>query len=831
MAQIRFAIRSLRKAPLLSLVVIVSLGLGIGGNTAIFSLLHQVLLRSLPVERPEELVVIHSPGEFKGGRSSTNNSGGMDSIFSYRIFRELEKRPAGVTGVAAFRTFGANLALGNQTVPGSVMAVSGGYFPVLGVQPLFGRGITPEDDLTSGGNPVALLGFGYWRDRAGGQTSVLNQSIRINGHPFTIIGVAPQRFNGTTLGEEPAAFVPLSLKPQLTPGWNGTDRYNDYWLYMFARLKPGVSRDQAAAQLNGTYASLVEDQIKTSPPRPDRIQRFRESRLTLVDGRQGQSSMRSDGRIPMIILMTATGLVLLIAMANAANLLLARSAQRRREFAIRVAIGAGRSDIIAELLTEALLLAAAGGLAGILLGAGILKLLITQLGRGDAPVYFVTSQLELPVLAFAFALSVFTGLVFGLYPAWEAGRASAGVTLKDESGQASATRGSARVRKALVCAQVMIAAVLLIPTGLFLKSLVKLLHLDLGIRTENVVMFSISPELNGYNATQSHALFERMEAELAAIPGVQSAAAAMVPLISGSNWGNNVGIEGATAEQNNNSHSMFNEVGPGFFGKMGIPLIAGREFAEGDNLAGPKVAVVNQQFVKNFLAGRNPLGVRFSGGGGKPDIEIVGVVKDSHYSGVKQEPPNLYYIPWRQDKGVGSLSFYVRSALPSEQVFPQIRRILASADSSLPPENLRTLNDQVKLNIRTDRLVLNLSAAFAILATSLAMLGLYGVMAHSVARRTREIGIRMALGAEPGRIRTMVLREVLWILGAGLLVGVPAAAGLARLVQSQLFGVKASDAWVMSGAAGALIVTAIAAGLIPALRASRVNPLEALRYE
>jgi len=828
MTRIRYAIRSLRRSPLLSVVVVLSLGLGIGANTAIFSLLRQIVLANLPVQHPEQLVLLKTPVDYKDGRSSDDDSGDGNFIFSYPVFRELEKEKQGISGLAAFRNLGGNLAFGKQTVSGNAMVVSGGYFTVLGVRPLMGRAITPDDDRPGGGNPVAVLGYGYWHDKLGAQ-EVLNQTIRVNAHPFTIVGVAPKNFDGTTLGSDVDVFVPMSFKPQLTPDWNGTDRYDDYWLYLFARMSPGVTMAQAAAALNGPYSALVERQAKDYHPRdPRNVERFRKSRISLVAGGHGNSSMRDEARTPLVILMIATALVLLIAVANAANLLLARSAERRRELAIRSAMGAGRGELVAQLLLEALLLAAAGGAAGLCLGWATLTALVAMLSNGET-IYYMTTRLEWPVLLFTLGLSVLTGLLFGLYPAWHAADASLSTTLKDETGRSSATRGAAGVRKLLVGAQVTLSAVLLIPTGLFLKSLVNLTHVNLGMNTENVIGFAVSPSLNAYTNEQSRALYARMENELAAIPGVRSVTDALVPLIGGSQWGTGVKIEGVP--NTGDPNARYNEIGPGFLGKMGIPLIAGREFTAADELDAPKVAVVSETFAKAFLNGRNPIGMRMSHSGAKTDTEIVGLVKDSHYSGVKQVPPKLFYLPWRQDRQLDSLCFYLRTAVPPALVFPQIRRVMASIDRDLPIENLRTLDEQIGRNIQSDRLVLQLAAAFAALATVLAMLGLYGVMAHSVTRRTREIGIRMALGAEPGRILAMVMRETLWIVGIGLAVGIAIVLAVTRFAESQLYGVKPRDAAVVVCASAALALTAFAAGYLPARKASRVNPLDALHYE
>jgi predicted permease len=827
MGRVRFAVRSLAKSPLLSLVVILSLGLGIGVNAAIFSLLHQVVLSSLPVPHPEQLVLLTAPGDLKNGSSWDNDSGGMEYIFNWRVFRELEKHRESAA-VAGFRGFPGTIAFSGQSVVGSAMLVSGQYFRVMGIQPLMGRLIGPEDDVAVAGNAVAVLAYRYWHEALGGGT-VLNQAIKVNGQLFTVVGIAPPGFTGTTVGSEPSLFVPMSFQPQLNVGGSVT-RLDYYWVYLIARLNPGVSRLQAEAALNIPYHGVVEEMASGIPVKPERRERFVQQKLTLKDGRQGNSDFRDTYRSALQILIAATGLVLLIAMANAANLLLARSAERRKELAIRAALGAGRGELMSQFLTEAVLLAVVGGAAGLGIAAVTLKLLIASWG-GEASDSFSSTGMEWPVLLFSLGLSVLTGILFGLYPAIDAARVTVSGAMNEGTAKASASRGAARFRKILVCAQVSISILLLIPTGLFLKSLVNLLHVDLGIRTTNVIGFGISPARNAYKPEQTRAIFERAEKELAAIPGVRSAVGAEVPLVSGSNWSTNFRMEGV-APGDRRLNSKLNAVGPGFFSTAGIPLIAGREFTERDTASAPKVAMVNESFVKTFFDGRNPIGHRLGiGKGDGVDVEIVGVVKDSHYANVRQTPPPLFYWPWRQDPQIRALFFYVRSDLPAKQMIGEIRRVMQSIDRDVPIENLRTMEEQVRFNLRNDELTIRLAAAFAILATALAMLGLYGVMAHGVATRRREIGIRMALGAAPGRIKSMVMNELVWVLGFGLGVGIPAALASTRLIESRLFGVQARDASIVMAAALLLGITAAAAAYWPARRAARVNPVDALRCE
>ena len=823
MARFRYAFRNLKNAPLLSTVVILSLGLGIGVNTAIFSLLHQVVLSALPVPHPERLVLLKYNGDFKTGSTSDDDSGGQDYIFNWRMFREFEKHTEAAQ-VAGFRRIQANVAFERQTVPGSMLLVSGKYFSVMGVRPYTGRLIEPSDDVSGAGNPVAVLDYRYWHDRLGSEP-VLNRSITVNGQQLTIVGVAPPGFAGTTVGREPSVFAPISLN-RTTPGLLPNDRLDWYWVYLVARLNSGVSIQQAQAALSGPFHAIAEEVMQMKEFRKDWIPRFRQTQLTMEPGSQGHSEFRDAYARAIKILMGATLLVLLIAMANAANLLLARSAERRKELAVRAAIGAGRGELMAQLLTEAMLLSAIGCAVGIAIASVSVRVLASWMT--DQRDSFAGAGVNWPVLLFSIGLSLAVGVLVGFYPAWDASRTAVAAVLSEGSGKASGSRTARRMRVALVCAQVTLSVILLVPTGLFVRSLTNLLHVNLGIRTDNVIGFYTVPRLNGNSWEKTAAEFAEAEEKLAAIPGVRSVATSLVPLIAGDNWGTGFALQGSAKRLN----SKFSEVGPNFFGKMGIPLIAGREILDTDTAAAPKVVVVNEEFAKQFCGGRNPigLGVQFDRNG-PFDAQIVGVVRNSHYSGVRQKIIPVFYRPWRQDTKPSQLSFYLKTAMPPEQIVPQIRATMAQIDRDVPLQDMRTLTGQVHENVRNDEIALRLAGAFAVLATLLAMLGLYGVMAYGVARRTREIGIRMALGAAPGRIRSLIMSELVWILGIGLGLGIPAALAGAKITASQLFGVKPNDTVVVVAAACLLSITAAAAAFLPAQRAAKTNPLEALRHD
>jgi predicted permease len=831
MLNVKFALRTLFKTPFVTIIAIISLALGIGANAAIFSLFDQMLLRPLPVREPERLVNLGAPGP-KPGSNSCNNAGGCDVVFSYQMFRDLERVQTVFTGIAAHRTFGANLASRGQTSSGEGMLVSGSYFPVLGLQPALGRLLGPDDDRVIGESHVAVLSYAWWQSRFGLDPSVLNDTLIINGRSMTIVGVAPRGFDGTTLGTRPQVFVPITMREFMQPGFKGFDRRQSYWAYLFARLKPDVTIDSARAALNGQYRSIINDvEAPLQKGMSDQtMARFRAKVITVEEGPRGQSSVSREARTPLLLLLSVTGLVLVIACANIANLLLARSAARAGEMAVRLSIGASRWQLVTQLLTESCLLALFGGIAGLLVARWTLDLMASMLPATQT----LQWSIEPRVILFAAALTIGTGLLFGLFPALHSTRPDLLSTLKGQAGQPSGARAASRFRTSLATAQIALSMALLVSAGLFTKSLFNVSRVDLGIKADNVVTFGIAPELNGYLPERSKALFERLEDELAAMPGVTGVTAGLVAVLAGNNWGSSVSVEGFKWGPDLDTESRYNEIAPAYFSTLGIPLIAGREFTRADGATGPKLAIVNEAFAKKFNLGRDVVGKRMSNNGGanaKLDIEIIGLVQNAKYSEVKQQVPAQFFRPYRQDERVGFLTYYVRTSLDPNELVGAIPKVVARLDPNLPVENLRTFPQQVRENVFLDRFISVMSASFAGLATLLAAIGLYGVLAYTVTQRTREIGLRMALGAAPGRVRSMVLRQVGVMTIIGGVIGLAAAIGLGKLAESLLYEMKSRDAVVLVSSAVLLTLVALGAGLIPAHRASRIDPMRALRYE
>jgi predicted permease len=829
---IKFAFRTLFKSPFVTAIAVLSLAFGIGANTAIFSLFNQILLKPLPVTAPDELVNLGAPGP-KPGSQSCNQAGNCDVVFSYPMFQDLQKETRVFAGLAAHRLFGANLSYDGQTQNGEGMLVSGSYFPTLGLAPALGRLLGPGDDSTIGEAPVAVLGHDYWVTRFGASPSVLNRVIKVNGQALTIVGVAPAGFNGTTLGGIPRVYVPITLRGLLENNFSDFDNRRSYWAYVFGRLAPGMTVDQANTALQGPYRAILNDvEAPLQQGMSDAtMERFKARPLTVESGLRGQSSVHEDAGTPLNILFGVTGIVLLIACGNIANLLLARSAARSGEMAVRLSIGAGRGRLIGQLLLESCLLALMGGIGGLIVARWTMGL-ISQLLPADASA-ILTFGLDWNVMAFAAALSVMTGLLFGLFPAIHSTRPDLAATLKGTAGQPSGARTAAFFRRALVVGQMALSLALLAAAGLFIKSLFNISRVDLGLDVEQVVTFRVSPRMNGYTPEKSKQLFEQIEDSLRTQAGVTNVTASMVPLLAGSNWGTDVRVQGFQSGPDIDSNSRLNAVGPGYFSTLGIPLISGREFLPSDRQDGRPVAIVNEAFAGKFGLGREAVGKLMgrSGSSGELDIEIVGLVQDAKYSEVKGAIPPLFFTPYRQDPRIGSISFYVRTAIQPEQFLQTITRVVGQLDPDLPVEELRTMPQQVRENVFLDRFISTLSAAFAVLATLLAAIGLYGVLAYTVSQRTREFGLRMALGADGANVRSLVLKQVGLMAIIGGVIGLVMAYFIGTGAESQLFEVRGHDPIVFGGAFVLLGVVALGAGLLPALRASRIDPMKALRWE
>jgi predicted permease len=822
---LRHAVRGLSKAPGFLVVVVLTLGLGIGANTAIFSLMDQVLLRPLPVDDPGSLVLLDGPGAFQG---RTMNA----MTFSYPMYTDFRDRNEVFSGVLARFPLSMTVVWRGASERANGELVSGNFFDVLGVRAAVGRTLNAADDRTPGAHPVAVLSYGYWQRRFGGDPHVLNGTITVNGHPLSIVGVTARGFTGVQVGQAADVMVPLMMKAQMTPTWNDLDNRRSRWVTVMARLKPGVSRTQAEAAMNVIYRQVNEQEITNIPNASQSFrQRFVSKHLNLLPGRKGLSDLRREFSTPLIVLMSMVGVVLLIACANVANLLLARTMARQREISLRLALGAGRMRIVRQQLVESALLAAAGTVVGVLFAWWTGGLLLAAL-PGDPAARSLSANPDLRVASFALTVGTITALVFGIVPAFQATRATVTSALKEESGSVTGGGRQARLRRLLVVGQVGLSMLLLAGAGLFARSLHNLKAIDPGFRVDRLLAFSIDPSLSGYEGERLIDLYRRLHEALQAVPGVENVSMSEVGTLTGDDWQMTVRVDGYQAKESEDMNPSVDGVGPRYFATMGIPLVAGREFTDKDGKDAPRVAIINEAMAKYFFGETNPIGRRFGFGRGKAtDIEIVGVVKNVRSQELREGAPRFVYIPYGQDESVTQLTYYVRAPGDEASTAGALRQAVRRLDGNLPIFNMKTMAVQVDESLFVERMVAALSVAFGGLATLLAAIGLYGVMSYAVARRTREIGIRMALGAERGRVLWLVLREVAVMAIAGILAGLAAALWLTRQVQSQLFGLTPSDPLTLFTATVLLAAVAIASGYVPARRATAIDPVVALRGE
>ena len=841
-----YAFRILRQNPGFALIAILSLALGIGANTAIFTLIDTVLLRSLPVHNPRELVAFAiNPDEPQAYFSNPD----------YEYVRDHNKSFAGVLayggggGGAAFEVPEEGAHATAQLV--SNLLVSGNYFELLGVTPAIGRLFTPDDNRKEDAHPWVVLDYSFWQRRFGGDPAVVGRRVTLNGSPFNIIGVSRAGFSGAVIGNHPDMYVPIMMYREIQRGATQWNSRHQWWLNVIARLKPGVSMKAAKPEADVLWKQILANDPEEKRQAYDKDYATR-NRGTLLEASGGYAYLRSQLQKPLMVLMIVVALVLLIACANVANLLLARASVREREIAIRLAVGAARGRLITQLVIETLVIAILGGIVGIGIAWWGVRVLLTFFPNRGTPLQFDLTP-DWRLLAFSFGMCLLVGLLCGIAPAIQTTRPNLSSALKNESAAGGRIRFD--LKRALVVLQVAIALLLLIGAGLFVRSLSNLRSLDPGFVRENVLIIQTNPLALGYKRQRIREYYERVADRLGALPNVRVASLANITPLAGSRMRTGISVEGYTRPADEQPWIDFNAVSHGYFATMGIQMIAGRDFRAEDNPAtSPEptprtgkndddepplpppapVAIVNEAFARKFFPNQNAVARHFSESDKKFDMaksfEIVGVVKNSKYFELRKDVEPMIYIPmWRQ--GVGFATICVRSSGRPELVANAVRRELANIDAAIPVLQTVTLEDQFDSNIAQERTVTTLCGFFGSLAVLLAAIGLYGVMAYSVTRRYREIGIRMALGAEQGAVLWLVLRDTAWMIGIGALIGLPAAFGLTRLVESFLYGLTPQDPISIALATvGLMIVTGIA-GFVPALRATRVDPLIALRHE
>lgn len=821
---LKHAGRGLLRDRAFTLVALLSIALGVGANSAIFSLVDQVLFRLLPVREPHRLVLLSWKGAFVGpGWGSTN-------LLPHPFFRDLEKENQVFEGMFARHPTRVYLSTGDAPEPVQAEVVSGSYFPVLGVGAAAGRVLGISDDERPGEHPVIVLSYDHWKNRMGGDPEVIGRKVLVNNHPMTVVGVAAAGFRGIDLAEVPAVWIPLMMKRQATPDFDWLDNRRGRFLHVFGRLNAGITLEQAKAGLQPWFKAMLEEDTRREgwPKVRDEVRRrFLASTLDVLPAAQGRSDFRQTMERPLLILAAATGLVLLLACLNVASLCLARAFARQRDTALRSALGASRGRILREQLVQAGLLAVGGGLMGVALAPEATQTLISFL-PGDAD---LRPDVDARVFMFAMAVTVCTGVLFGLLPALRASRTPPALVLKEQS---ATVAGGVGLRKALVVGQIALALVLLTGAGLFVRTLSALRAQGPGYPTTNLLMFHVDPGRAGHSSERAKPLLRELLAAVRGLPQVESAAFSAATLLSGGSWNSRMTIE-SQGRSTTEETVHCNAISPGFFTTLGASIVAGRDFDDRDATAvadpfagGFRSAIVNEKFVSRYLPGRNPLGARLGFGinaDTKAEMEIVGVVKTFHYRGLRRAEEQAFFPAFAGG------AYYVRTRTHSPAAFGSIRAAVRRVDPALTVDGLRTIDDQLDRVLLTERMLATLASAFAALATLLAVIGLYGVMSFVVARRTREIGIRIAVGASRGAAVLLVLRDAGLLIAGGVAIALPVVWGLARLVESQLFGVRAMDGATIAAAAGLVTLVALAASALPARRASVISPMEALRAE
>jgi len=831
MQDVRYALRQLLKAPGFTLTAVATLALGIGANTAIFTVFNQVLLRMLPVEKPGELMRLSFIGSDMGHVSAF---GGTDlDFFSNPMYRDLRDRNTVFSGLIADDETQVGAVWKGQPELLSAEIVSGNYFDVLGVRPAAGRLLLSSDDVVKEGSPVVVLSYDYWKTRFDSSRDVVNQTLLINGHPFTIVGVAAQGFSSAINGYTPKVFVPLTMKPQVIAGRDDLDDHRSRWLNVVGRLKPGMNATTATAAMTTLWRSLRADELSAKPMGSAQFrERFvAKSSMVLTDDARGFSPLRDSLRTPLMILMAMVLLLAAMTCVNLTSLLLVRAAARGREFAVRYAMGAGRARILGQLLIEGLLLGTMGGGLGLVLAPMAAAVLVRGIsGDGDLP---FSVRPEGAVLWFNLLLSVGISLLFSMAPALQMMKPDLNEALRQQS--ASTLGAAQRFRRTAIAVQIGLSVLLLSGAGLFVRTLHNLRAQDMGMSTDHLVEFGVSPTMAGYAQKDAPALQDRVRSVLAALPGVRTVGATNDPVLTGDDNQSNITIEGYAAKPDEDLDVETPWVTPNYFAALGIPVIVGRDLTEADTASAQKVALVNKSFaVKFFGSPQKALGHSIGSGGGsnvKLDTQIVGVVGDAKQHGVREGVVKTLYRPFVQDPRANNLMFYVRTEQAPSLVENAIRAALHGIDPKLVVDSMRTMDEQIDQNVSNERLLALLAMSFALVALLTTAVGLYGVLAYATAQRTKEIGIRMALGAQRSAVVRLVLMDMAKVAAIGIVVALPVAVLLARWLQTQLFEVQPFDPLTLIGCVTVTVAMVLLAAALPARRAASVEPTKALRAE